>query len=91
MLLKGFTGFDDVIIVFVMTQHQNILFKKLNKNNLTSKRSYFYHLPNSLTPIQIGCENIPVDIGLNNWFWVDDAIILATSGLYIFLNDVIFK
>ena len=31
MLLQGFTGFDDVIIVFVTSQPQNIYFKKFNK------------------------------------------------------------
>ena len=31
MLLQGFTGFDDVIIVFVTSQTQNIYFEKFNK------------------------------------------------------------
>ena len=37
MLLYGFTWFDDVIIVFVTSQHQNILFKKFNKTSTSKK------------------------------------------------------
>ena len=31
MLLQNFSGFDDVIIVFVASQPQNCVFKKFNK------------------------------------------------------------
>ena len=74
MLLLGFTGFEDVIIVFVTSQPQNIYFKKFNKNwlqqakNLTSitYQSVFRYWGKFAPPlpVQIGCKNSPVHIGL---------------------------
>ena len=62
MLLQGFTGFDDVIIVLVTSQPQNIYFLKiLQKLASVIKKSHIYHVPISF--LDRGA-NLPVQIGV---------------------------
>ena len=75
MLLQEFTGFDDVIIVFVTSQPQNMYFQKFNQKKLQQAKNLLLSLTNRCLdrgknlprplPVQIGYKNSPVDIGLN--------------------------
>ena len=77
MLLQEFTGFDDVISVFVTSQPQNNLFRNLTKSCFNKQKILLLALTKQFfdkggggeicppLPEQIGCENSPVDIGWN--------------------------
>ena len=68
MLLEEFTGFDDVIIVFVTSQPQKFIFKNLTKNIFNKQKNFdsitYQSVLDRGAKVQIICKNSPAYIGL---------------------------